>query len=256
MGCSKVSPGCAHCYAEAFAERFRGVPGNAFEQGFDVRLAPWNLLEPLQWTSPKRVFVNSMSDLFHDDVPDRYIVSAFEVMAAANWHTFQILTKRPARMRKMLKNDLDFAAALPHIWWGVTVENRKHGLPRLDCLKKCDVQKRFLSCEPLLEELGTLNLDGINWVIVGGESGPGARPVQKEWIVSLQGQCKSAGIPFYFKQWGGFPKGKLGCELDGREYKAFPPMAELRAPSLGQRRQIEAELRKQFWAFGILEKAA
>ena len=255
-GCSKVSPGCAHCYAEAFAERFRGVPGNAFEQGFDVRLAPWKLLEPFQWTSPKRVFVNSMSDLFHDEVPDRYIVAAFEVMAAANWHTYQILTKRPTRMRKMLKNDLEFAAGLPHIWWGVTVENRQHGLPRLDCLQKCDVAMRFLSCEPLLEDLGTVCFDGINWVIVGGESGPGARPVRKEWIVSLRDQCKSADVPFYFKQWGGFPKGKLGCELDGKEYKALPSMPDLKAPSLMQRRQIASELHKQLWAVGILEQAA
>jgi len=260
-GCSKVSPGCAHCYAEAFAERFRGVPGNAFEYGFDVRLAPWKLLEPFQWTSSKRVFVNSMSDLFHDEVPDRYIVAAFEVMAAADWHTYQILTKRPARMRKMLKNDLEFAAGLPHIWWGVTVENKKHGLPRLDCLRKCEVTMRFLSCEPLLEDLGIVCLDGINWVIVGGESGPGARgpgarPVHKDWIVSLRDQCKFAQVPFYFKQWGGFPKGKLGCEIDGKEYKAFPPMPDLKAPSLMRRRQIEGELHKQLWAVGILEQAA
>jgi protein gp37 len=255
-GCSKVSPGCAHCYAEAFAERFRGVPGNAFEQGFDVRLAPWKLLVSFQWTSSKRVFVNSMSDLFHDEVPDRYIVAAFEVMAAADWHTYQILTKRPERMQKMLKTDLEFAANLPHIWWGVTVENKRHGLPRLDCLQECDVAMRFLSCEPLLEDLGTVSLDGINWVIVGGESGPGARPVGKEWIVSLRDQCKSVRVPFYFKQWGGFPKGKLGCVLDGKEYKAIPPMRELGAPSLIKRGQIETELHKQLWAVGILELAA
>ena len=252
-GCSKVSPGCAHCYAEAFAERFRGVPGNAFEQGFDVRLAPWKLLKPFQWTSSKRVFVNSMSDLFHDEVPDRYIVAAFEVMAAADWHTYQVLTKRPERMRKMLKTDLEFAANLSHIWWGVTVENKQHGLPRLGCLQECDVAMRFLSCEPLLEDLGTVSLDGINWVIVGGESGPGACPVRKEWIVSLRDQCMSAHTPFYFKQWGGFPKGKRGCELDGKEYKALPPMPVLKAPSLVRRRQIEGELHKQFWAVGILK---
>jgi len=176
------------------------VPGNAFEQGFDVRLAPWKLLEPFQWTRSKRVFVNSMSDLFHDEVPDQFIVAAFEVMAAANWHTYQILTKRPSRMRKMLQNDLEFAAELPHIWWGVTVENKKHGLPRLDCLQKCDVTMRFLSCEPLLEDLGRVSLDGIDWVIVGGESGPGARPVRREWIDSVRNGCVAAHVPFYFKQ--------------------------------------------------------
>ena len=255
-GCSKISPGCAHCYAEAFAERFRGVPGNAFEQGFDVRLAPWKLLEPVQWARPKRIFVNSMSDLFHDDVPDRFIVAAFEVMAAADWHTYQILTKRPTRMRRMLKNDLAFAAGMPNVWWGVTVENRNHGLPRLECLQECDVAMRFLSCEPLLEDLGPLNLDGINWVIVGGESGPGARPVRREWIVSLRNQCQAMQVPFYFKQWGGFPKSKLGCQLDGKEYKACPGISEQIAPSLVIRRQIEAELHKQLWAVGILERAA
>jgi len=255
-GCSKVSPGCAHCYAEAFAERFRGVPGNAFEQGFDVRLAPWKLLEPFQWTSSKRVFVNSMSDLFHDEIPNRYIVAAFEVMAAADWHTYQILTKRPERMRKMLKADLEFAADLSHIWWGVTVENKQHGLPRLGCLQECDVAMRFLSCEPLLEDLGPVSLEDIDWVIVGGESGPGARQVRREWIVFIRNQCKAADVPFYFKQWGGFPKNKLGCELDGKEYKAFPPMPEMSAPSLPKRRQIEAELHKQLWAIGILEQAA
>ena len=255
-GCSKVSPGCLNCYAEKFAERFRGVSGSPFEQGFDVRLAPWKLFEPLHWTEPKSVFVTSMSDLFHDEVPNRYIVSVFEVMAAANWHTYQILTKRPERMRKMLKSDLEFAAKLENIWWGVTVENKKHGLPRLDCLKKCDVSTRFLSIEPLLEDLGVISLDNIDWVIVGGESGRGARPMRKEWITSLRDQCKSADVPFFFKQWGGFPKGKFGCELDGKEYKASPHIPEGMAPSLALRRGVEAELRKQFWSVGILEQAA
>jgi len=220
----------------------RLVRGRAFEKGFDVRLAPWKLLEPFQWTSSKRVIVNSMSDLFHDDVSDRFIVATFEVMAVANWHTYQILTKRPERMQKLLKNDLEFAAGLPHIWWGVTVEDKKHGLPRLNCLQQCDVAKRFLSCEPLLEDIGTVCLDGINWVIVGGESGRGTRPVSREWIVALRDQCICANVPFYFKQWGGFPKAKLGCELDGKEYKAPPPMSHLKAPSLKRRRQIRFRL--------------
>lgn len=255
-GCTKITPGCKHCYAETFAERFRGVPGHPFEQGFDVRLAPWKLLEPLDWPKPRLVFVNSMSDLFHDEVPSQFIVAAFEVMAAANWHTFQVLTKRPERMRKMLKSSLEFAGELPHIWFGVSVEDQKYGLPRIDVLRDCGVAMRFLSCEPLLEDLGVIKLDGIDWVITGGESGPGARPVQKEWITSLRDQCESANVPFFFKQWGGFPKSKQGSLLDGKEYKAFPPLPEVLPPSLVQRRTIEADLRKQLWAFGILEQAA
>ncbi len=197
-----------------------------------------------------------MSDLFHDEVPDWYVVAAFKVMAAADWHTYQVLTKRPERMRKMLQTDPVFAAKLPHIWWGVSVENRKHGLPRLDCLQECDVAKRFLSCEPLLEDLGTISLDGITWVIAGGESGPGARPMQKEWVTSLRDQCRAAGVLFFFKQWGGFPKGRFGCKLDGKEYKAFPPIPQRSVPTLSKRRTIEAELQKQLQVVGILDQAA
>jgi len=255
-GCSKVSQDWEHRYGETLAERLRGVPGNAFEQGFVVRIAPSKLLEPFQWIRPKRMFVTGTPDLFHDEIPDRFIVAAFEVMAGANWHAYHVLTQHPERMRTMLKADLDFATELPHIWWGVTVENKRHGLPRLDCLQKCDASMRFLSCEPLLEDLGTVCFESINWVIAGGDSVPGARPVRKEWIVSLRNQCISAHIPFYFKQWGGFPNGKLGGELDGKEYRGFPPMLDLRTPSLVRRRQIEAELHKQLWAMGILEQAA
>lgn len=255
-GCSKVSPGCKNCYAETFAERFRGVPGHPFEQGFDLRLAPWKLLEPLHWSESRKVFVNSMSDLFHEEIPDWYVVAAFKVMAAADWHTYQVLTKRHARMRKMLQTDLGFAAKLPHVWWGVSVENRKHGLPRLDCLQQCDVAMRFLSCEPLLEDLGAISLDGIGWVIAGGESGPGARPMQREWMASLRDQCQAATVPFFFKQWGGFPKGRFGCKLDGKEYKAFPPIPQRSVPTLSQRRNIKAELGKQLSAVDILEQAA
>lgn len=244
-GCSKISPGCMNCYAEKFAERFRGVPGHPFEQGFDLRLAPWKLMEPMHWLEPNFVFVNSMSDLFHEDVPDSYIIAAFEVMAQVDWHVYQVLTKRADRMQRMAARELKFAAQLEHIWWGVTVENKKHGLPRLASLRNSDVAVRFLSCEPLLEDLGTLNLGGINWVIAGGESGPGARPMQKEWVLSLRDQCEAATVPFFFKQWGGFPKAKYGCSLDGMEHKNTPPIPSRAVPSLATRRTIEAALRNR-----------
>lgn len=221
-GCTKVSPGCAHCYAETFAERFRGVPGHPYEQGFDLRLVPEKVVEPLRWSKPKMVFVNSMSDLFHKDVPDDYIELCTRVMVAANWHTFQVLTKRSERMRDLLQSRLRFARELNHIWWGVSVENRKHGLPRIDHLRTAHPKVAFLSIEPLIEDIGTINLDGINWVIVGGESGPGARPMKREWVLSIRDQCKRARVPFFFKQWGGVQKSKAGRELDGRTFDGFP----------------------------------
>src|SRR5689334_5881578 len=179
-GCEKISPGCKICYAATFAERFRGVPGHPYEQGFDLRLVPEKMVEPLKWAKPKMIFVNSMSDLFHEQVPDEYIELCAAVMAPANWHPFQMLTKRAERLRDLLKTKLKSAARLPHIWWGVSVENKKHGLPRIDHLRDAAPAMTFLSIEPLLEDLGKLNLDGINWVIVGGESGPGARPMSAE----------------------------------------------------------------------------
>ena len=221
-GCTKISPGCAHCYAERFAERFRGVPGHPFEQGFDLRLVPQKLDDPLHWKKPKRVFVNSVSDLFHEGVPDDYIVKVADVMVRADWHTYQILTKRSARMRDLLKTRLRVAASKPHIWWGVSVENRKHGLPRIAHLRSSPAALRFLSVEPLLEDLGTMNLDGIKWVIVGGESGIGARPMERKWVVSIRRQCRLHGIPFFFKQWGGVHKSKAGRLLDGRTYDEMP----------------------------------
>ena len=178
-GCDKISPGCKNCYAATFAERFRGVPGHPYEQGFDLRLVPEKLAEPLRWTRPKMIFVNSMSDLFHDGVDDAFVTKVADVMRVANWHTYQVLTKRSERLRKMLSTDLRQFAAEPHIWWGVSVENRKHGLPRIDHLRAAPAAVRFLSIEPLLEDLGTINLSGISWVIVGGESGRYARPMRK-----------------------------------------------------------------------------
>jgi protein gp37 len=221
-GCTKISPGCKHCYAEVFAERFRGVPGHPYEQGFDLRLVPEKLAEPLRWQTPKMIFVNSMSDLFHEGVPDDYIEAVARVMVKADWHTYQILTKRSARMASLLNGKLSFAAKNPHIWWGVSLENREYGLPRLLDLQKSPVSVRFLSVEPLLEGLGRLNLKGIHWVIVGGESGYGARPLEREWVSSIRDQCNAADVPFFFKQWGGVRKKKAGRELDGRTYDGFP----------------------------------
>jgi protein gp37 len=221
-GCTKISPGCAHCYAETFAERFRGVQGHPYEQGFDLRLVPEKLGEPLRWAAPKMVFVNSMSDLFHEDVPDQYIDEVARIMQSADWHTYQVLTKRAERLQKLLTRRMNWAANLDHIWWGVSVENRRFGLPRIELLRKAPARVRFLSVEPLLEDLGEIDLKGLNWVIVGGESGPGARPMKREWVQSIRDQCESAKVPFFFKQWGGFQKSKNGRELDGRTYDDQP----------------------------------
>jgi protein gp37 len=224
-GCTKISPGCKHCYAETFAERFRGVKGHPYEQGFDLRLVPEKLAEPFAWRSPKLVFVNSMSDLFQDGVPDDYIEAVCRVMVTAKWHTFQVLTKRSARLRELLRGRLRFAAEQDHIWWGVSVEDRKYGLPRIADLQRAPARVRFLSVEPLLEDVGAFNLSGISWAIVGGESGPGARPMKEEWVISVRDQCRESMVPFFFKQWGGVRKAKNGRLLDGRTYDEYPMRA-------------------------------
>ena len=221
-GCTKVSPGCKHCYAERFAERFRGVPGHAFEMGFDPRLVPEKLHEPLRWRTPKRIFVNSMSDLFQESVPSEYIAQVGRVMQSADRHTYQILTKRHERMRELLSGPLNWMAKFPHVLYGVSVEDREYGVPRIEYLRKTPARIRFLSIEPLLEDLGSLNLSKIDWVIVGGESGPGARPVEKGWVISILKQCRAAGVPFFFKQWGGVQKSRTGRELNGRTYNEMP----------------------------------
>lgn len=221
-GCTKISPGCKHCYAETFAERFRGVKGHPYEQGFDLRLVPEKLTAPFLWRSPKLVFVNSMSDLFHEGVPDVYIELVCRVMATANWHTFQVLTKRSTRLRNLLTSKLRFAAEQEHIWWGVSVEDRKHGLPRIGHLQSTSAAVRFLSIEPLLENLGRFDLSGISWAIVGGESGPGARPMREEWVISIRDLCASERVPFFFKQWGGVRKKRHGRLLQGRTYDEYP----------------------------------
>jgi protein gp37 len=237
-GCTKISPGCAHCYAETFAERFRGVPGHAYEQGFDLRVVPAKLAEPLRWASSRMIFVNSMSDLFHEEVSDHYIRRVAQVMRLADWHTFQVLTKRSARLMDLLQSKLRDVGLLPHIWWGVSVENRKHGFPRIDHLRAAPAQVRFLSIEPLLEDLGRINLRGIDWVIVGGESGPRARPMMGSWVLSIRDQCREAQVPFFFKQWGGCRKGEAGRDLDGTTYDELPPRITSTAPSAAARRDL------------------
>ena len=241
-GCTKISPGCKHCYAEVFAERFRGVPGHAYERGFDLRLVPEKLHEPYKWRTPRMIFVNSMSDLFHDAVPDDYIVEVSRVMLNAHWHTFQVLTKRASRLSKLLASSLREAASCRHIWWGVSVEDRKYGLPRIEHLASAPAAVRFLSIEPLLEDLGTVPLKGINWVIVGGESGHGARPMSPDWVRTIRDQCKHASVAFFFKQWGGVRKSQSGRTLDGKTHDEYPSVRVLKEaqPTAGRRWRLSA----------------
>jgi len=239
-GCIKISPGCKHCYAETFAERFRGVAGHPYEDGFDPRLVPEKLADPFRWSSPKMVFVNSMSDLFQVDVPDQYVLDVATVMAEANWHVYQVLTKRADRMSSLLNTKLAEFAKLQHIWWGVSVEDRKHGIPRIDDLRAAPAAIRFLSIEPLLEDLGTINLQGIHWVIVGGESGHGARPMKEEWVQSIRRQCADAGVSFFFKQWGGVQKKKTGRILDGRTFDGRPEVLRAEPPARSERQSLLA----------------
>ena len=245
-GCVKVSPGCKHCYAETFAERFRGVADHPYEQGFDLRIVPGKLLEPVSWPKSKTVFVNSMSDLFQEAIPDDYIAAVTEVMEATPWHTYQVLTKRGGRLSRLLSGQLRSAAKAEHIWWGVSVENRKHGLPRVEQLRRADVRVPFLSVEPLLEDLGKIDLSGVSWVIVGGESGPGARPMEEAWARSIREQCAESDVPFFFKQWGGVQKKRNGRLLDGRTYDDMPAREAHPAASKKVRDRVRDELTEQF----------
>jgi protein gp37 len=239
-GCTKVSPGCKHCYAEIFAERWRGIPGHPYEQGFDLRLVPEKLLDPLLWARSRTVFVNSMSDLFHVGVPDGFITAVLAVMRLADWHIYQVLTKRADRMRQLIEQHHQDLSRLGHIWLGVSVEDRRYGLPRVEELRRTPAAVRFLSIEPLLEDLGELDLTGIDWVIVGGESGPGARPMRKSWVHSIRRQCRASRVPFFFKQWGGVQKRRNGRELDGRHYDEFPATCQLVIPERIERtRRLE-----------------
>jgi protein gp37 len=240
-GCTKVSPGCKHCYAETFAERWRGVPGHPYEQGFDVKLVPEKLVEPLIWARSRTVFVNSMSDLFQERVPDEYVAKVVAVMELADWHVYQVLTKRAARMRSLVDRRFAHLRLKTHIWLGVSVENRKHGLSRIDELRRTPASLRFLSIEPLLEDLGELDLTNIDWVIVGGESGPGARPMDPDWVRSIRSQCRTAHVPFFFKQWGGVQKSRAGRELDGLKYDELPTVPRLPVPTrIERKRRLES----------------
>jgi len=220
-GCTKITRGCDNCYAHRFAERFRGVAGHPFETGFDLTLRPERLQQPLGWRKPRMIFVNSMSDLFHKDIPEYFIDNVFETMERANWHVFQVLTKRSTLMRDYIRKRYSGGETPRHIWCGVSVEDQK-GVGRIAHLQSAPIMIRFLSIEPLIGPIDNLELTGISWVIVGGESGPGARPLAKEWAVQVREACKAQNVPFFFKQWGGQTPKSGGRLLDGQEYNNLP----------------------------------
>lgn len=218
-GCTKISPGCKHCYAERIALRLQAMGQTNYANGFALTVHETALELPLRWKKPKAVFVNSMSDLFHEEVPAEFIHRMFDIMGKADWHRFQILTKRSARLHD-LSPKLPW---LPHIWMGVSIENKDYAY-RIDHLRDSAACVKFLSLEPLLGPLRRLNLRGIDWVIVGGESGPGARPMNPAWVIEIRNQCREAGVPFFFKQWGGVNKKKTGRELEGRTWDEMPKL--------------------------------
>jgi protein gp37 len=221
-GCTKVSPGCRFCYAERLAARLKAMRNPSYRNGFEVTLQPHQLDLPLRWKRPRRVFVNSMSDLFHEQIPEAYIHKVFDVMARATWHTFQILTKRAERLRALAPK----LCWTSNIWQGVSVENADY-TSRIDLLRQVPAAVRFLSIEPLLGPLDDFDLTGIAWVIVGGESGPHHRPVKQEWVAAIRDQCIEAGVPFFFKQWGGVTSKTGGRLLDGIEWSQQPPRPTL-----------------------------
>lgn len=227
VGCTKISPGCKNCYAEKMAERLMAMSTPGYENGFKLTLLPNRLEDPLRRKKPTVYFVNSMSDLFHEDVPFDYIDSVFEVITRAHWHTFQILTKRADKLAQYFET----RTAPVNAWLGVSVEDRKYGIPRIDYLRTVNATVRFLSVEPLLEDLGEMDLTDIHWVIVGGESGPRARPMKQEWVESIQLQCEEQTAAFFFKQWGGWgadgkrrAKKSNGRLINGRTYDEMPAM--------------------------------
>jgi protein gp37 len=220
-GCTKISRGCDNCYAERFSERFRDVVGHPFAMGFDLTLRPERLEQPLAWLRPRMIFVNSMSDLFHKEIPRSFVDKVFDTMEQATWHTFQVLTKRSSLMRGYLRDRYGGSRGPAHIWCGVSVEDGR-AKSRVAHLRNAPAGVRFLSIEPLLGPVGSIEFDGIDWVIAGGESGPGARPVKPEWVRELRDQCSTQGVAFFFKQWGGFRPKSGGRLLDGREWNEFP----------------------------------
>jgi protein gp37 len=216
-GCKKISPGCKNCYAERMSKRLKAMGQRNYRNGFKLTLQPHMLELPLGWKKPQTIFVNSMSDLFHEQVPLEYIQSVFSVMNRAHWHRFQVLTKRADRL-ELLAPFLDWT---PNIWMGVSVESEKY-VSRIDHLKRSGAQTKFLSLEPLLGPLKNLDLSGIDWAIVGGESGAGARPMRIDWVTSIRQQCQDANVAFFFKQWGGVQKKRNGRELEGRTWDEMP----------------------------------
>lgn len=227
-GCTKISRGCDNCYAETFSERFRGVENHHFASGFDLTLRPERLNQPLTWRQSKMIFVNSMSDLFHKDIPTTFIDSVFETMEKADWHIFQVLTKRSTLLKKYVNRRYKSSPCPKHIWLGVSVEDSM-AKSRITHLRDSNATTRFLSVEPLIGDVGQLDLERIHWVIVGGESGPRARPMQLTWVTSIMEQCKMAGVPFFFKQWGRFGSDGLarskkanGRQLLGLTYDELP----------------------------------
>ena len=223
-GCTKISAGCDHCYAERFSERFRGTPHHPFETGFDLTLRPARLEQPLCWHQPRMIFVNSMSDLFHKKIPREFIERVFDTMEQAHWHTFQVLTKRSSLMRDFLRRRYRTNPGPLHMWFGVSVEDGSKK-SRIQHLHDAPAGIRFMSVEPLIGPIGKLDLTGISWVIVGGESGPGARPMDADWAREVRDQCLANGVAFFFKQWGGLRPKSGGRELDGREWNQFPNIA-------------------------------
>lgn len=216
-GCSKISNGCQHCYAATLAKRLQAMGNIRYKNGFEVTIHRDLFERPLEWKKPKMIFVNSMSDIFHEKVSDDDIFALFKVMNKANWHTFQLLTKRPERL-SYISSRVEWT---PNIWMGVTVEDSK-SIGRCEMLKKCGAKIKFISAEPLLESIGRINLNGIDWLIVGGESGAGCRPLNKDWVIELRDLAKESNVPFFFKQWGGFHHSQGGSELEGVEYKEYP----------------------------------
>lgn len=220
-GCTKITAGCDFCYAERFSERFRGVKGHPFENGFDLTLRPARLAQPLQWRRPRRIFVNSMSDLFHKDVPLSFIDSVFDTMEQADWHIYQVLTKRSSLLVRYLRRRYGDRLSPAHIWLGVSVENQTN-VVRLRHLKSAQAFVKFVSFEPLIGPVGPVDLKGIDWAIVGGESGPHARPMAEEWALEIRNHCKRDGVAFFFKQWGGIRPKSGGRKLRGREWNEYP----------------------------------
>lgn len=220
-GCTKITAGCDNCYASRFAERFRGVRGHPFESGFDLTLRPDRLSQPLLWRRPRMIFVNSMSDLFHKGVPRKFVDEVFHTMEAADHHTYQLLTKRSSRMRTYLNHRYADRNPPPHIWLGVSVEDGR-SKARIEHLRTSRAAVRFLSIEPLIGPIGEVDLTGIHWVIAGGESGPGARPMHIEWAREIRDRCAAQDVSFFFKQWGGVRPKSGGRDLDGREWNEFP----------------------------------